>query len=105
MKKRIPLIVFLAVQSIGLACALLWQRAPSSIEIVLWGTWMIFLFPGNFLGSWLIEKLFWTSHVPVLGTDLLTVAAVIAINGVLWFLVVKAFRLIFRRRYGQRTQG
>jgi len=97
-KRRKPLIVFLAVQFFGLACALLWQRVPSSIEMALWGTWMILLFPGNFLGSWLIEKLFWRSHMPVLGTDLLTVVAVIAINGVIWFAVVKLFRLIFCRR-------
>jgi hypothetical protein len=100
MKKRIPLIVFLIVQTIGLACLGLWQHFPSSLGMVMWGTAMILLFPGNFLGGWLVEKLFWQGPLSLVGIGLLSAVAAVAINAILWFVVVKAFRLIFGRRAG-----
>jgi hypothetical protein len=100
MKKRIVLIIFAAVQSIGLLGSWFSHHPYSSVSALLWGTGFVALFPGNILGSLLVEKLLWESHLPAPVTDMLTVVAVVAINLILWFVVVKAFRLIFRRRSG-----
>jgi hypothetical protein len=100
MKKRIVLIVFLAVQFVGLACMALWQHIPSAVGMRMWGTALILLFPGNFLGGWLVEKLFWHGPLSLVGIGLLSAVAAVAINAILWFVVVKVFRLMFGRRSG-----
>lgn len=105
MKKHLVLSVFLIVQFVGLACMGLWQHVPSSLGMVMWGTALIVMFPGNFLGGWLIEKLFWQGPLSLTGIGLLSAVAAVVINGILWFVVVKAFRLIFRRRSGLHSQG
>ena len=97
MNKHITAISFFAVQVIGLTCTLLWQHVSSSMGMAMWGTSILLLFPGNFLGSWAVERLFWRSHVPLLGSDLLTIVAVVAANAILWFVVVKACQSIFHR--------
>lgn len=96
---KVP-IVFAAVQSIGLLCFWFSHHPDLSAGALLWGTGFIVLFPGDILGSLLVEKLFWESHIPAPVTDMLTAVAVVAINSILWFVVVKAVRLTFRRRSG-----
>ena len=99
-------VVFLIVQLVGIACMGLWQRFPSVLGVGMWGTALILMFPGNFLGGWLIEKLFWQGPLSLTGIGLLSAAATVVINGILWFIVVKAFRLIFSRRRSElRSQG
>ncbi len=98
MKKRIVLIIFVAVQSIGLLCSWFSHHPYSSASALLWGAGFIALFPGNILGSLLVEKLLWESHLPAPVTDTLTVLTVIAVNSILWFAVVKTYRMIFGRR-------
>ncbi|MGD1107291.1 MAG: hypothetical protein ABR865_09605 [Terracidiphilus sp.] len=94
MKKRIVLTIFASVQILGFLCFWFSHHPYSSAGALLWGTGFITLFPGDFLGSWLIEKLFWKNHLWGVVTDLLTVMAVIAINSIVWFAVVRTFRLI-----------
>jgi asparagine N-glycosylation enzyme membrane subunit Stt3 len=105
MKKHIVLTVFLVVQFVGLACMGSWQHVPSSLGIVMWGSALIEMFPGNFLGGWLIESLFWQGHLSLVGIGLLSAVAAVVINGLIWFAVVKVFRLIFGRRSAGRTSG
>ena len=100
MKKRIVLIVFLVVQFVGLACLALWQHVPSAVGMGMWGTALILMFPGNFLGGWLIEKLFWQGPLSLTGIGILSAVAAVVINAILWFVVVKVLRLIFGRRPG-----
>ncbi len=97
MKKHIVLIIFAAAQIIGLLCSWFSHHPNSSAGALLWGTGFITLFPGDILGSWLIEKLFWESRLPESATDLLTILAVIAINSILWLAVVSAIRLIISK--------
>ena len=99
MKKRIVLITFVVVQIVGLACSWLWHHPYSSASSFLWGIGFIALLPGNALGSWLVENLFWESHLLPLVTDLLTVVAVVAINAILWLAVTKLTRAIYRRLF------
>lgn len=97
MKKRVVLIAFVIVQCFGLACMALWQHIASALGIAMWGTAMILMFPGNFLGGWLVEKLFWQGPLSLVGIGLLSALAALAINGVIWFAVAKGFWLIFGR--------
>lgn len=103
MKKRIALIVFATAQIVGLFCSWFSHQILSSAGYVLWGTGFIVLLPGNILGSLLVEKLFWKSNLAPLVTDLLTFAAVVVINLILWFVAVEAFRFVFGRR--RASQG
>ncbi len=94
-QQRTVLIIFVVVQILGLLCSWFSHHPYSSASALLWGTGLILLFPGNMLGSVLVEKLFGESHVPTSATDLLTVVAVVAINAILWFVVLGILRLIF----------
>jgi hypothetical protein len=98
MKKRIVLIIFLVVQIVGLACSWFSHHPYSSGSSFLWGVGFIALLPGNVLGSWLVETL--GSHLASSVTDLLTVVAVVAINALVWFVVVAICRKLFGRRSG-----
>ena len=94
-QQRTVLIIFVVVQILGLLCSWFSHHPYSSASALLWATGLIVLFPGNMLGSVLVEKLLWESHVPTSATDLLTVVAVVAINAILWFVVLGILRLIF----------
>jgi len=100
MKKHLVLVVFVAVQLIGLACAWFWHHPYSGASSFLWGVSFVGLLPGNLLGDLLVEKLFWQSHLP---TDLLMVVATVLINALVWFVVVKSCRKLFGRRKGGRV--
>jgi hypothetical protein len=93
LKKRTVLITFVVVQILGLLCSWFSHHPYSTASASLWGTGFIVLFPGDILGSLLVEKLLWESHLPTRATDLLTVVAVVAINAILWFAVVRILRL------------
>jgi hypothetical protein len=105
MKKRTVLMAFVVVQIVGIMCSWFSHHPHSSASSVLWGAGFIALFPGDILGSLLVEKLFWESHLAVLVTDLLTVAAVAAINAILWFAVAKVLQRIISRRSGTTVAG
>ncbi len=53
------------------------------------GTALILLFPGNFLGGWLVEKLFWQGPLSLVGIGLLSAVAAVAINAILGFVFAK----------------
>jgi hypothetical protein len=95
LKKSTVLITFVGVQILGLLCSWFSHHPYSTASASLWGTGFIVLFPGDMLGSLPVEKLLWESHLPTLATDLLTAVAVVAINAILWFAVVRILRLIF----------
>jgi hypothetical protein len=96
MKKLV--VIFAAVQVVGLACWWFWHHPYSSASSFLWGTGFVVLLPGDILGSSLVEKLFWESHVPSAVFDLLTMVAVVAVNAVVWFGIAAVCRKLFRRR-------
>ena len=103
MKKHIVLTVFLVVQFVGVVSLEFWSLFPSSLGMILWPTAMVVLFPGDFLGGWLIEKLFWHRSLSLGSIDFLSAVTAVLINGVIWFFVVKVFRLIFGRRSAARS--
>jgi len=95
MKQRPVLVTFLVVQLIGTCCLGLWQDAPSALSMPMWGTALIALFPGNFLGGWIVETLLWRSRLPLIGMGLLSVLVALVINAIIWFVVAKAVRSIY----------
>jgi hypothetical protein len=104
MKKHPVLALFLGVQFVGLACSWFWHHPYSSVSSLLWGVGFIVLLPGNVLGTWLVEKLFWGSHISPLVTDLFGVVAVVAINAIIWFAAVKVIHVIHRRLFIGRAK-
>jgi hypothetical protein len=99
MQKRIVLIIFVAVQIVGLACSWFWHHPYSSASSLFWGVGFFVLLPGNVLGSWLVEKLFWGWHLSPLVADLFTVMAVVAVNAIIWLTATKAICAIYRRSH------
>jgi hypothetical protein len=97
MKNRKVLVVFLVVQFVGIACLALWPHAPSAMGIPMWGTALILLCPGNFLGGWLIQSLLWRGPLGLVALGLLSALTAVVINGIIWFAIVKLFRLVFSR--------
>jgi hypothetical protein len=102
MKKRIVLIVFLVVQIIGITCMVLCDFAPNTLGPPMWVTALIFLFPGNLLGGWGIETLSWRTHLSLTEIGLLSAVAAIAINALIWFVVVKTVRGLYFRLFARR---
>jgi hypothetical protein len=90
--------IFVLVQSIGIACAWLWHHVPADIGVALWGVALVLLIPGNFLASWIVESSFWRSGLSLTSMGILSTLLLFAINALLWFALVKAFRHIWARR-------
>ena len=96
MKRHPILAVFLAVQFVGISCLTLWEHVPSAIGAPMWGTAMILLFPGNFLGGWVVEALFWQKGFSLTAIGALLLIVALTINAIIWFVVVKATGAIRR---------
>lgn len=97
MRRRL-IVFFAVVQAVGMVCAWL-QHAPSAASSLLWVTGFVLLFPGDLLSAWVMEKLFWQSHLPLATMTAITAVFMVAINAVVWFLVVKAVGTIRARLF------
>jgi hypothetical protein len=96
---RSSTILFAGVQLIGLVCMCTWQSTPLAVASLIWGTALIALFPGNFLSTMLIEKLFWKSELSLTAMLAAEIPVLIAINAALWFALIKTMRRLFRPRF------
>lgn len=103
MKNRALVIVFLVVQLGGVVCSWLWQHPYSGASSFLWGTGLVALLPGNILGTWVVQGLLW--HTPsTLGTmSVIALFLGVAINAVVWLVIVKVFQRVFGRRVSVRA--
>jgi hypothetical protein len=95
MRKRPLLTLFLIVQLVGISCLALWPHAPSSVSMPMWGTALIALFPGNFIGGFLAEKLFWQKGLSLSGLSVLAMLLQFLINAAIWFAVVKGVKVLY----------
>jgi hypothetical protein len=98
MKNRSAVIAFVAVQVVGIACSWFCQHPYSAASSFLWGTGVLTLLPGNLLGTWAVESLLWHSRLTLAVMSIIAIVLAVAINAVVWFVVVKVFQGIFRRR-------
>jgi len=102
MKNRI-VIAFVIVQLVGIACSWFWQHPYSGASSFLWGVGLLALLPGNLLGTWAVQSLLWHSHLTLGMMSIIALVLGVAINAVVWLVVVKLFRSIFRRRSESHT--
>jgi hypothetical protein len=72
----------------------LWPVVPTA-GAFMWGTEIIVLLPGNFISAILVEKLFWSSGLSLTEMSLLEAPILVAVNALLWFLLM---RLVQRLR-------
>jgi len=63
----------------------------------LWGTALFTLFPGNLIGAWIIEKLFWQSGLSLVSMGILSTLLLVVINAAVWFAVGKTLQIIYAR--------
>jgi hypothetical protein len=96
MKKLV--FIFATVQIIGVACSWFWQHPYSSASSFLWGVGLFLLLPGNVLGSWLVEKLFWGTHLTLGAMSVVSAVLCVGINAVIWFGIAAICRRLFHRR-------
>lgn len=96
--RRTSLYLFLIVQVIGTVCSWIWQFVPSVIGVPLWGTALVLLVPGNFLGEWIVEKIFWHSRLSLPSMSIIATIVTFAINAAVWFGVAKAIGAMMARR-------
>lgn len=97
MRLRGWIIVFLSVQLLGIACSWLWDHPASAASSLLWGTALVALFPGNLLSAWIVEKLFWQSHLSLVSMGIISTVLLVVINAIIWLVVVKALQVIHAR--------
>ena len=92
------IVFFSVVQLVGLGCAWL-QHPPSAASAFLWGTGFVLLFPGDLLSAWIMQKLFWQSHLSLASMSAISAVLLVAINAVIWFLVAKVVGTIRARLF------
>ena len=47
-------LIFSGVQAAGLVCMWTWAHAPGAEQSFLWGSALVFLFPGNILSGFMV---------------------------------------------------
>jgi hypothetical protein len=92
------IVFFFAVQLVGMLCAWL-QHPPSAASSFLWGTGFLLLLPGDLLSALIVEKLFWHSHLSPASLNAITAVLLVAINAIIWLVVVKAVYVIRARLF------
>jgi hypothetical protein len=83
--------IFALVQVVGLGCAWLQRPAASSF---LWGAGFVLLFPGDLVGAWIMERLFWHSRLPLATMSAMSAVLMVAINALLWWMVARGWKAI-----------
>ena len=82
---------YAAFQVLGEICHWSWPSTQSALGPVLWGGAFFLLLPGNFVGGYLIEKVFWRSGLTLLQMQLLQVPFALGINLAVWALGARAW--------------
>jgi|SRR5579872_7164026 len=98
MRRRRMIVFFLVVQLVGMLCAWL-QHSPSVASSFLWGTGFVMLFPGDLLSAVIVEKLFWHSRLSLASMTVITAVLLVAINAIIWWVVVKTVQVIYARLF------
>jgi hypothetical protein len=101
---RLPgwITVFAVVQLVGIGCGLLSNHLLSAGGPFLWGMSFCILFPGNILGEWAVEKLFWQSSLSLTSMAVISTVLMVAINWAIWLAAVTAVGTIHARHSGRQ---
>ena len=96
MKIQRSTILFVIVQSAGLACMFSWHAAPAPVASLVWGTATVALFPGNFASALLIETPFWNTSWPQTAIVAAEIPVLIAINATIWLWLARGWRKMMK---------
>jgi hypothetical protein len=99
MRRRI-MVLFLAVQLVGMLCAWL-QHAPSVASSFLWGAGFLLLFPGDLLSALIVERLLWHSNLSLASMTAVTAVLLVVINAIIWLVVWKIVLVIHARVFAR----
>jgi hypothetical protein len=69
------------LQLLGIGCFWFSHHPFSAASSFLWGTGFVALFPGDVLGGWIVEKLFWHSRLWLVSMGLMSALFMVAIMG------------------------
>jgi hypothetical protein len=94
---RKSLYAFAAFQAIGEICQWSWPSAQSTIGPIFWYGALFLLLPGNFLGGYVIEKLFWRTGLTLVQLQLLQVPVALGINLAVWTVGALAWKCIAKQ--------
>ncbi len=96
--RRTVALIFVAVQVVGTACSWLWQYVDSSIGVPMWGTALVLLVPGNFIGSWVSESLLWRSGLSLPAMGVISTLLTLLINAIVWYTVIRLIGWVAAQR-------
>ena len=99
MKITLGWCVFIMLETIAVISAFTWELTTSALGPVLWLAQFILLMPGSILVGRLVERTLWTSELSLRSLGILKLIVSIAVNAVVWFLLLQLVRR-FRRGHG-----
>lgn len=98
MTARNPIIVvFVVIQLTGIICSWLCWKVPSGIGVPMWAVGFVILMPGNLLGSWITQSLFWQTGLSLPSMGAISTVLALGINAAVWFAVVRAVAAVLAR--------
>ena len=99
MKITLGWCVFIILETIAVISAFTWELTTSALRSVLWLAQFFLLMPGGILVGRLVERTLWTSELSLRSLGILKLIGSIAVNAVVWFLLLQLVRR-FRRGHG-----
>jgi hypothetical protein len=63
----------------------------------MWSVALFVLVPGNFIGAWLVEKLFWHTSLSLTNMGVASTFLLLVINAAFWFVGMSVIRGIYGR--------
>jgi len=102
--KRTPWLVYAALQITGEICQWTWPLVDSELGRWLWVGAFIFLFPGNLLAAFIVERSLWNTGLTLRTLQMLQVPLAIAINLALWIVCAWLARWIAARISGGKMR-
>jgi hypothetical protein len=99
MKITLGWCVFIILETIAVISAFTWELTTSALRPVLCLAQFFLLMPGSILVRRLLERTLWTSELSLRSLGILMLISSIAVNAVVWFLLLQLVRR-FRRGHG-----
>jgi hypothetical protein len=96
---------YAAFQVLGEICQWSWPSIHATIGPALWGGAFFLLLPGNLVGGFLIERIFWRTGLTLLQMQLLQVPLALGINLAVWALGAWAWRVASMKRRQAHQPG
>lgn len=96
--RRTATLIVVAAQVLGTVCSWLWPHVDSTIGVPMWGTGLVLLAPGNFVGYWIVESLLWRKGLSLPWLDFVATFLALVINAIVWYAVIQLIGRVAARR-------